>query len=96
MTGQLLPVNVQRDEDAALGEAWRRVEAAIPDGWQFRGIARQFGDDDWRAWAVVKHGPAEIIDCGETTALEALTSLAEALEARHDAARLARRPSPSR
>ena len=80
----MTPALIQQREDAALGAAWRRCEAALPEGW--------FGpyiEPQWRAWAVepsfgaVSEG---LVGNGYgPTPTEALTALAEALEAKRAA-----------
>jgi DNA-directed RNA polymerase alpha subunit len=80
----MLPVNVQRDEDAAFSEAWRRVEAALPDGAWFD--LSRYTSDRSRAVAYLGTGYDNLTlsspSFSKATPTEALTALAEALEQR--------------
>ena len=42
----LLPADVQQRADAELGSAWRRVEAALPEGWTLYDLTSYHYDSD--------------------------------------------------
>jgi hypothetical protein len=65
--------------DLAFGAAWRRVEAALPESSWFQLVEVY---DGWRA-DVLNEFTTTIADADGLTPTEALTKLAEALEARH-------------
>lgn len=83
----LLPVNVQRDENAALGAAWRRCVAARPPEWfngpTLSGYDLSGGGREYIAWiegpAPTYHRRPRLRGEGDT-ATEALTALAEQLD----------------
>ena len=64
----------QQREDAALGAAWRRCEAALPEGWQI-GVMNSLPHSAW-AYVVGE----EIVEGEGPSPTAALTALAEALE----------------
>lgn len=72
----------QQRDDAALGAAWRRAEAALPP---FHGLsARRCGtpaSEHYHAFADDKHGSPAEHGSGDTPTA-ALAALAEALESR--------------
>ena len=71
----------QNREDQALGAAWRRCEAALPEDFGFslrRGLPF---DGLYHSWAYRFGGNLQPMVVGATPT-EALTALAEALEAR--------------
>jgi hypothetical protein len=76
----VLPVHEQLREDAALGAAWRRAEAAIPADCWLEEVCRA-ARGGWQAivWNKADQ-PTEI--CFGSTPTAALEALAEALEAR--------------
>ena len=85
MTAPLLPADVQRAEDQAFGEAFRRAVAAMPFGWS--GPAFAFGPRVKAAVAPPQTAMSFIlfetpIEREGPDATAALTALAEALEAR--------------
>lgn len=80
----LHPVNVQRDEDAALGAAWRRCEEAAPRFWAIR-LTRAGRQDEYIAWVSHSLRPGHGGRVTGDTPTQALTALAEALEARRAA-----------
>ena len=82
---------LQRHREAAivdsLDAAWAAAEAALPEGWRMQAVYWFVDDSEWVA---VAYGPApEPVDAdqaairhGGDTPTAALTSLADALEAR--------------
>ena len=80
----MTPALIQQREDAALGAAWRRVEAASEalGGWLFHGLYPV--GNGWRssAWHAGLDAPIGRWSADPT---EALTALAEALEAKRAA-----------
>lgn len=71
---------------AALGVAWNRVEAALPEGWAFVGLSQDYWDADpqgagWFAAWKVASGLVKETDTFDTPTA-ALTALAAKLEAR--------------
>lgn len=81
--GNLLPVDVQLLEDAAMGEAWRRCEAALPYEWAI--LITYCGDDGPPVWRVSAGEDIRTVDPKvyvEGSPAAALAALAEKLEAR--------------
>ncbi len=78
-------------EDQALGAAWRRVEAALPEGWRWMGVdwrpdsaLELNGHDEDKRWqASIWHPGSQDrpITSRGPTPLAALEALADALEA---------------
>ena len=87
MRADLLPVDVQIREDAALGAAWRRCETALPEGH----IGPEVGPASvqLRRWTARSHGhiPGSLTMVFGDTPTDALNALADALEARRAAER---------
>lgn len=73
-----VPVNVQRDEDAALGAAWRRAEAALREGDL---LVLHAKSQYLPAEARCLRFPDGDLSRLAATAVEALNALADALEA---------------
>ena len=75
-------VHVQLREDAELGRAWRRAEAALPPEWHIRTQSGAFGGGDGacaEAWSNMADAFEQ--EFGDTMT-DALNALAESLEAR--------------
>jgi hypothetical protein len=97
MTPPLLPVHEQLREDAALGAAWRRCEAALPPEWRTEYVVHQRqirligpgdigrGDVLYSADLLRSDGDIEAVLIGlHNTPAGALEMLADALERRRD------------
>ena len=92
MSANLLPVDVQIREDAALGAAWRRCQAALPEEWTLTlgdwSAERHRTEPFFEANAEPLYGPRpsdETIFRTASTPTDALSALVDALEARRAA-----------
>lgn len=74
---QGLALRAVQHEDAALGAAWRRCEAALPEGWV---LELDGGGPPYVAWCFDTHDSNNGDEAEAATATEALTTLAETLE----------------
>lgn len=94
ISAPLAEADREAEEDRALGAAWRRAEAALPEGWTFHGVRPLAGQ--WWAMAMapalaggiacdqgeLHHQPPEHIGVYGATPTAALLALIERLEAR--------------
>ena len=74
-------VSASSPASTGLDEAWRKAEAALPEGWQYTSIIRMNWSDtkEWLAGASEMANPKNYIECLGPTPAAALRALAARL-----------------